>query len=117
MRAPRMTTRRWMGAVAVVALLIGAARAMDRRSKRFARLATSHAHVAMEHLSTLMDFGGDPPPLEEIEKLPPAVQGPARYLHRAKSLVLYHRALKDKYDRAARYPWLPVEPDPLEPKL
>jgi hypothetical protein len=117
MRLPRMTTRRWMIAVAVVALLIGAAVAIDRRSKRFARLAASHADVAMEHFSTVMAFGGDPPPLQEIEKYPPAAQGPVRYLHRAKTLMLYHRALKEKYDRAARYPWLSVEPDPPEPEL
>jgi hypothetical protein len=27
----------------------------------------------------------------------------------------YHAALQAKYERAARYPWLPVEPDRLEP--
>ncbi|MGO9466104.1 MAG: hypothetical protein ACLQIB_55340 [Isosphaeraceae bacterium] len=85
-------------------------------SKRFARLAASHADVAMEHWATLMAFGGDPPPLKEIEKFPPASQGPGRYLHRVKSLMGYHRALNGKYDRAARYPWLRVEPDPPEPE-
>jgi hypothetical protein len=29
----------------------------------------------------------------------------------------YQAALKTKYERAARYPWLPVEPDPPEPEL
>lgn len=28
----------------------------------------------------------------------------------------YHLRLKQKYDCAARYPWLPVEPDPPEPE-
>ena len=28
----------------------------------------------------------------------------------------YHASLKRKYERAARYPWLPVEPDPPPPK-
>jgi hypothetical protein len=28
----------------------------------------------------------------------------------------YHRRLRRKYERAARYPWLPVAPDPPEPK-
>ena len=27
----------------------------------------------------------------------------------------YHRALKAKYERLARYPWLSVTPDPPEP--
>ena len=116
MRLPLMTTRRWMTAVAVVALLIGAGVQIDQRSKRFAGLAAFHTSAAMEHFSTLMVFGGDPPPLEVIEQYPPAAQGPVRYLHRAKSLMLYHRALKGKYERAAAYPWLPVEPDPPEPR-
>jgi hypothetical protein len=98
--------------VAVVAFLIGVALEINRRSRRFARLAGSHANVAMEHFSTLLVFGGDPPPLEDV---PTAGLGPARYLHRAKTLMLYHRALKGKYDRAARYPWLPVKPDPPPP--
>jgi hypothetical protein len=28
------------------------------------------------------------------------------------AIAAYHDALKIKYERAARYPWLPVEPDP-----
>jgi hypothetical protein len=28
----------------------------------------------------------------------------------------YHRKLRMKYQKDARYPWLPVAPDPLEPK-
>jgi hypothetical protein len=111
-----MTTRRWMIAVAVVALLIGAGIQIDRRSKRFAGLAASHANAAMKYFSTLMIFGGDPPPLQEIEQYPPAAQGPVRHLYRAKTLMVYHRALKAKYDRAAGYPWLPVEPDPPAPR-
>jgi hypothetical protein len=27
----------------------------------------------------------------------------------------WHEAMADKYERAARYPWLCVEPDPPEP--
>lgn len=34
------------------------------------------------------------------------------YLARAN----YNAELKRKYDRAAHYPWLPVEPDPPEPE-
>ncbi len=32
------------------------------------------------------------------------------------ALSEYHRSLAEKYDFAARYPWLPVRPDPPEPK-
>jgi hypothetical protein len=34
-----------------------------------------------------------------------------------KRLVAYYRELGVKYERAARYPWLPVEPDPPEPPM
>jgi hypothetical protein len=30
--------------------------------------------------------------------------------------IAYHAALKAKYERAARYPWLPIAPDPPEPE-
>ena len=34
----------------------------------------------------------------------------------AKARAAHHAALRSKYERAARYPWLPVEPDPPEPE-
>jgi hypothetical protein len=33
-----------------------------------------------------------------------------------KRLEAYHAAMTAKYERAARYPWLPVESDPPEPE-
>jgi hypothetical protein len=30
--------------------------------------------------------------------------------------IFYHESLARRYERAARYPWLPVEPDPPEPE-
>jgi hypothetical protein len=33
------------------------------------------------------------------------------------ALAAYHAAMRSKYERAARCPWLPVEPDPPVPKL
>ncbi len=94
MRLPRMTTRRWMIAVAVVA--VGCAAVLhsleDRRRERFARIADQHIAVF----------------------LVPA-QVPDRERRSVKRLD-WHRKMADKYLRAARYPWLPVEPDPLKPK-
>jgi hypothetical protein len=31
------------------------------------------------------------------------------------ALVRYHSEMAEKYKRAARYPWMPVSPDPPEP--
>ena len=112
MRLPRMTTRRWMIVVAIAAILIFGLE-LDRRSRRFARLAAYHTNLALEHFGTLMAFGGEPPPIRDV---PPAGLGPTRYLHRAKALLNYHSVLTEKYQRAARYPWLPVAPDPPEPE-
>ncbi len=33
-----------------------------------------------------------------------------------KDRLNYSRSMREKYRRAARYPWLPVEPDPPEPR-
>jgi hypothetical protein len=100
-----------MVAVAVVAILLFGLE-MGRRSRRFARLATYHSNVALKHSGTLMAFGGGPPPIRDV---PPAGLWPARFLHRAKTLLNYHSELTEKYQRAARYPWLPVDPDRPEP--
>jgi hypothetical protein len=35
---------------------------------------------------------------------------------RYRALARYHVELRRKYERAARYPWLPVAPDPPEPR-
>jgi hypothetical protein len=37
-------------------------------------------------------------------------------LKHSDELIEYHTFLVEKYERAARYPWLPVEPDPPEPE-
>ena len=34
----------------------------------------------------------------------------------ATARVPYHTRMKRKWERAARYPWLPVEPDPAPPE-
>jgi hypothetical protein len=48
---------------------------------------------------------------EKIEKLAAATQVRANAAIRDR-----HARLKEKYWRAARYPWLPVGPDPPEPE-
>jgi hypothetical protein len=111
MRLPRMTTRRWMVLVATVAILIGVGLELGRRSSRFARLSAYHSEVALLHFHTLMRLGGWPPQDPLAAEL-----GRGRNLYRVRALVHYHSALTGKYERAARYPWLPVAPDPTEPE-
>jgi hypothetical protein len=40
----------------------------------------------------------------------------AGYVAKSTRIAEHFARLKRKYERAARYPWLPVEPDPLEPE-
>jgi hypothetical protein len=39
----------------------------------------------------------------------------AREAERAERAAIYHGQMRRKYERAARYPWLPVDPDPTPP--
>jgi hypothetical protein len=89
-----MTTRRWMIAVAVVAVVLGGIVSpfrVYRTRQRYQSLAINHAlaekawHLANE---------SDPDVLKMID---------------------YHARLKAKYERAAARPWLAVEPDPPVP--
>jgi hypothetical protein len=42
--------------------------------------------------------------------------GDKQRVARGEQMAAYHRALRLKYERAARYPWLPVGPDPPVPE-
>ncbi len=95
MRRPRMTTRRWMIAVAIVAVVIG----IYERRRRFLRLAAIHAEAIAGVDAGHVDI---PRPGEPFIWV-------ASPRHR------WHEALLAKYARAARYPWLPVEADTPEP--
>jgi hypothetical protein len=88
---PRFTIRRLMVAVAIAAFAFGGWQMRQRREHRL-RLALKH-----EVLSALLrdghaDTSRDP---ERADR---------------------HKALHIKYEHAARYPWLPIEPDPPEPE-
>ncbi len=88
---PRFTVRRMMIAVAVVALGCGGWHAWERINLH-RRLALKHevlAHLLREGHAHL---GPDP------------------------MWAAHHEALRIKYQRAARYPWLPVAPDPPGPE-
>ncbi len=101
---PRMTTRRWMVAVAIAGLLC----LLEYRRREFAALATYHGAKAtagaiirrgsMGMKVTYVDPDGNVITMDDL--------GVARW----------HETLAAKYRRAARYPWLPVDPDPPGPE-
>jgi|SRR5215467_5754768 len=105
MRLPRMTTRRWMIAVAVVALICAAAVILRERKERFGRIARRHWHaVELSSLVGHADMLGTPRFPRETFAL------------RRKRVIDWHREMARKYRGAARHPWLPVEPDPPKPE-
>ena len=108
MRLPRFrfrfTVRRLMVAVAIVAVVIGIGVEVARRRGRYTRLARQHAVVRDELHKFLMIV----PPSASVEFF-----GDRKAIA---ALVGYHGRMKEKYERAARDPWLPVEPDPPEPR-
>jgi hypothetical protein len=106
MRLPRMTTWRWMVAVAVVGLLMGAAIGGVRLKQRrdlFLALGTNHAQQEA-HYGREMLIRVEPDTHLVVQE------------YVCPGHVDYHARLARKYERAARYPWLPVEPDPPEPE-
>jgi hypothetical protein len=104
MRMPRFlfTLKRMMVAVAVVALAIAAVRwerSMEALSADYSQHALAHrAKVADDHFAMLRT-SSDPRAAELFERR-----------------KAYRRAMAEKWNRAALYPWVPVAPDPPEPK-
>lgn len=90
MRLPRVrfTMRLMMIVVAILANVLGLLGWLDRRARQFRDRRDFH-----RARWSAIDEGF------EVEAAPAA----------------YHRAMAEKYRRAAECPWLPVEPDPPEP--
>jgi hypothetical protein len=99
MRLPRMTTRRWMIAVAVDAVPLGVV--LERRS-RF--LTLSHYHKVQAG-SLVFDVRGGRDAMRPIVTRKDGTR--ISY-----ALHNWHDSLRWKYQQAARYPWLPSWPDP-----
>jgi hypothetical protein len=79
---PRCTMRRMIVAVAILGLFFGF---LAERRARFLRIAAQHG----QSTEIYFRYGGF--------LMPPQIKRES--------------ALQYKYERAARYPWLPVEPD------
>lgn len=91
---PRLTIRRLMILVAVVGLLVAIWTEGERRRQRFRDRVRDYAHSAIYlRLHAILD-NRPPDPVRSA----------------------WFKAMQEKYEFAARYPWLPVSPDPPEPK-
>jgi hypothetical protein len=108
MRLPRYRLRTLFIAVAVAALGMGTIVGLARRRESYLRHAAHHRELsndarlyAMYIDRRYLHWGPSEPERAEM----------AAYERRGD----YHAALQAKYEHAARYPWLPVEPDRPEP--
>jgi hypothetical protein len=85
--------------VAVVGLACAARVLLLERRERFARLARQHSSA---------------PPVTWPTCATPGVVERQRFW--SKLSAAWHAEMAQKYQHAARYPWLPVAPDPPEPE-
>jgi hypothetical protein len=111
-----MTTRHWIiaVAVAVIGLMIGGGVLLKHRRDYFLLLAQSHQKEAASSTArgeALKSRFGRTSGMsnEEIMQL-------YGNHDRMRDRADHHAAMARKYLRAARYPWLLVEPDPPEPE-
>jgi hypothetical protein len=91
----RFTVRRMMVAVAMLAAIMAVGAGLQRRRDRFERLFSHHRGLAGPRVIRSFDPGN-----------------PVFKTARGR----WHWDLSMKYGEAARYPWLPLPPDPPEPE-
>jgi hypothetical protein len=105
LRRVRFSIRRLLVAVALFALVFAGEEATRRRWESLASVYRGKAgrceHVALVALHS-----------SDLE----AARGNDSEMRKLKRIVDHHVALARKYQHAARRPWVPVAPDPPEPK-
>lgn len=131
MLLPRFRIRTLMIAVAVVGLVAWGGievRRLGRLSSDYRRRASSAAlvrsallkiHTAAEKLAPVVQETLESTKRYDPDEVPAIEQRLAGIISdRDKSAVEidYWSNLQTKYEHAARYPWLPLEPDPPAPK-
>jgi hypothetical protein len=109
---PRFTLRALIALVAVVAVTLGGFleyRRLMRKAAEYRARAEDHAGIE-QTLWTIIEKSGPNSPVD----LSPG-KGLRSKRFTAQAVADHEMALRIKYERAADYPWLPVEPDPPEP--
>ena len=107
---PRFTVRRMMVAVAILALMT-AVFAMLIQSERRRQRAMYHSKMETE-TEHLMNFYRGDLVLKRGENRDDFPAMLDRFTRRNR----YHSEMRQKWEASAARPWLPVEPDPPEPK-
>jgi hypothetical protein len=109
MPLPRMSTRRWMIAVAVVAIALGLDRLYERRQRALAMARYHRSKEREQRLALVL-----PQYHAYLATLNP--ESAQSILRGRERQLKWHGELRRVYERAARYPWLLVAPDPPGPK-
>lgn len=119
MQLPRVTTRHWLIAIAGIAIGLGSW-GMVRRRDYYRRCASKFEH--QEKFAGTMLRAATEPTLCGYEgpstgpKSTSVAESNERLIEELRQRILYFRQMKFKYETAARHPWLPVSPDPPEPR-
>ncbi|MDB5351373.1 MAG: hypothetical protein JWN86_2620 [Planctomycetota bacterium] len=109
----RVTLRKMMAAIAIVAVLLGGymeCKALRRRAEDYRRKAENHADIEGV-LRAIAATSGEGSPVD-------ISPGPGIRSRRftVRDVIEREAALHRKYERAARYPWLSVAPDEVMPR-
>lgn len=113
MRRPRLTTRRLMALVAVAAVALGA----ESTRRRWEGLSSTYRHRGFEFWlrAQLAEWKAS----VRVRRYGPsdlAYPEIADVISRGRRRSGYFLALSRKYEQAAARPWLPIPPDPPEPR-
>jgi hypothetical protein len=108
----RFTVRRLLIAVAVVALTISGA---SWATRRYREAVVSYENRLIYH-RTNAAFLRYSPEAQPFTWIPPIPAPSPAEIDRSRRGAEYHEAMVLKYERALRYPWLPIGPDPPEPE-
>lgn len=117
-RGPHFTMRTMMVAVALVGLLLAAWKEVPilfARHTEYSSLARMWAHSERHEIGFIRDV---PYTLRELKDTPENREYRATLEERlchSRLCVPYLHAMRLKYERAARFPWLDVAPDPPGP--
>jgi hypothetical protein len=109
-----------MAVVAIIAIASGGV-AMLKRREAYGIRAAFHARQEQVAGGRLRHWSHEAARLEGVpsDVSPPVPDEDKRLLAElidySRNRVVHHRRLKAKYELAARYPWLPVDPDPPSP--
>ena len=100
-----------MVAVAITCLVLGG----TVEAIRLGRLAQSHRERVAFHAATERGFRVMADQFGDDAAVPLSVESNTQVVP-IRDLIDEQIRMRHKYERAARYPWLPVPPDPPEPE-